>query len=83
MRHACNGRLRDAFYHWARVSTLCDPASKSYYASLRARGHTHGRALRSVADRWLRILVAMLRTGTRFTAPTTGGAQLGVSPKAS
>jgi transposase len=66
MRRACNGRLRDAFYHWARTSTLFDPASKTYYATLRARGHSHGRALRSVADRWLRILMAMLTNGTTY-----------------
>ncbi len=66
MRRACNGRLRDAFYHWARTSTMADPASKTYYQALRQRGHTHGRALRSVADRWLRILVAMLTTGTIY-----------------
>jgi len=66
MRRACNGRLRDAFYHWARTSTLADPASKSYYHALRQRGHSHGRALRSVADRWLRILMAMLTAGTIY-----------------
>lgn len=66
MRRACNGRLRDAFYHWARTSTMADPASKTYYHALRQRGHSHGRALRSVADRWLRILVAMLTTGTLY-----------------
>lgn len=66
MRRACNGRLRDAFYHWARTSTMADPASKTYYHALRQRGHSHGRALRSVADRWLRILMAMLTTGTLY-----------------
>ena len=34
---------------------------------LRQRGHTHRRALRSVGDRWLRILVAMLHTRTCTT----------------
>lgn len=66
MRRGCNERLRDAFYHWARVSTMCDPAARAYYAQLRARGHTHGRALRSVADRWLRILMAMLNARTLY-----------------
>ena len=66
MRHACSGRLRTACYHWARVSTQCDAAARAYYAQLRARGHTHGRALRSVADRWLRILMAMLAAGTLY-----------------
>jgi transposase len=61
MRRACNYRLRDAAYHWGRVSIQWDAAARAYYDQLRARGHEHSRALRSVVDRWLRILVAMLR----------------------
>jgi transposase len=60
MRAACNPRLRDVSYHWARVAVQRDPASRGYYAALRARGHRHGRALRSVGDRLLRILCALL-----------------------
>ena len=66
MRRACNRRLRQAAYHWGRVSLLYDGPSRAYYDELRARGHTHGRALRSVIDRWFRILMAMLRTGTLY-----------------
>ncbi len=66
MRHGCNERLRNALYHWARVSTICDPRSRSRYAQLRARGHSHGRSLRGIADRWLRVLVSMLRHGTLY-----------------
>jgi transposase len=66
MRHSCNGRLRNALYHWARVSTQADAHSRAQYAALRKRGHTHGRALRSVADRLLRVLVAMLKNATLF-----------------
>lgn len=66
MRRACNARLRNALYHSARVASQFDPPSQRYYAALRARGHTHGRALRSVADRWLRILFAMLRDSTLY-----------------
>ena len=66
MRYACNGRLRYALYHWARVAATCDPASKTYYAALRQRGHSYARALRSVADRLLRILVAMLKSDSLF-----------------
>jgi len=80
MRYACNGRLRNASYHWARVSTRVDAAARQYYVALRSRGHSHGRALRSVADRWLRILIAMLKTRTlydptRFATTSTGGLQ--------
>lgn len=66
MRYACKRRLRQALYHWSRTSIQRDAAARAYYDALRARGHRHGRALRSVADRWLRILVAMLRTGTLY-----------------
>ena len=66
LRRACSGRLRNAVYHLARVSTRLDAATRQYYATLRGRGHSHGRALRSVADRWLRILAAMLRSRTLY-----------------
>lgn len=66
MRHACSLRLRDAVYHWARVATQHDPKSRAAYAALRARGKTHGRALRSIADRLLALACAMLRDRTVF-----------------
>ena len=66
MRYACNVRLRNAAYHWARTGAQKDPASGTYYTTLRARGHTHGRALRSVADRLLRILMTLLSRGQIF-----------------
>jgi transposase len=68
MRRGCNERLRNAFYHWSRVSTQCDPHSKEHYARLRAKGHSHGRALRGVTDRLLAVLMAMLEAGTVYDA---------------
>jgi transposase len=68
MRYACNLRLRNALYHWARKSILWDPRSKKTYADLRARGKSHGCALRSMADRWLKVLVSMLRHKTLYDA---------------
>lgn len=66
MRQSCNERLRNAFYHWARVSSQNDPRSNLHYANLRAKGHSHGRALRGVADRLLSVLFAMLRAGVPY-----------------
>ena len=66
MRYACNRRLRDAAYHWGRVGVQQDTATRAYYSTLRARGHSHGRALRSVADRLLRILITLLERGQLF-----------------
>lgn len=75
MRYACNHRLRDALYHWARTSIQHDVAARAYYDRLRARGHKHARALRSVANRWLRILMAMLTTGTTYDPSRYGAAR--------
>jgi transposase len=72
MRYACNGRLRCALYYWARVAVTCDPASKTYYAAVRQRGHSYARALRSVGDRLLRILIAMLKSGSLFDSTRFG-----------
>lgn len=66
MRRAANNRLRNAVYHWSRVAAQSDAGTQAQYRALRAKGHSHGRALRSVGDRNLRLLVAMLRTGTLY-----------------
>ena len=57
-----------------RAAVLGRPVSHSLspllhraaYAALRARGKTHGRALRSIADRLLALACAMLRDHTVF-----------------
>jgi hypothetical protein len=66
MRQGCNGRLRNAFYHWSRVSTQHDARSKQHYAALRAKGHSHGRALRGITDRLLAVLVSMLKARSLY-----------------
>ncbi len=66
MRRACNTRLRQALYYWAMASLQNDERSKQHYAALRSEGHSHGRALRGLADRLLAVLIAMLRSGTTY-----------------
>jgi hypothetical protein len=66
MRYAAHVRLRNAVYHWARVATQHDPKSRSRYAALRKRGHSHGRALRGVADRLLGVACVLLRRQMLF-----------------
>jgi transposase len=65
-RLACNPRLREALYHWARVAVQRDPISCRRYAALRSRGHSHARALRGVADRLLQVLCTLLQRQTLF-----------------
>jgi transposase len=66
MRRACSGRLRFAYYHWARTAMQHDERSRAHYHELRARGKSHGRTLRGVVDRLLNVAVAMLRAGTLY-----------------
>ena len=65
-RRACNRRLRNAAFHWAQTAAQCDPTSRAKYEALRARGHGHARALRSVVDRLLYVACAMLENRTLF-----------------
>lgn len=65
-RRACNGRLRNALYHWARTAIQNDDRCRSAYAELRQRGHTHSRALRTIGDRLLKIACSMLVSQTMY-----------------
>jgi hypothetical protein len=65
-RYAAHVRLRDTVYHWARVATQRDPKCRVRYTALRKRGHSHGRALRSVADRLLALACVLLQRQTLF-----------------
>jgi hypothetical protein len=67
-RYAHNRRLAIALYHLARVATVSTPHWRARYATLRQRRHSHARALRTIADRLLGVLCAMLRTGTPYEA---------------
>src|SRR5690349_23812847 len=66
MRYAAQVRLRQAVFHWARVAIMHDPKSRGRYEALRARGHSYGRALRTVADRLLGVACALLRRQALF-----------------
>jgi transposase len=85
MRRGCNPRLRYALYHMARVAMQRDAHVSSVYAALRAKGQRHGQALRSIADRLLRILMAMLRYASLQAAAAGcgGGLETPPAPRAS
>jgi len=65
-RYACNRRLANALYHWARVASQRDAVSRRRYAELRRRGHSHGRALRTIGDRLLAVACTLLQRQTLF-----------------
>lgn len=66
MRRGCSPRLREAMYHWSRVAVQNDELMKAKYTALRQRGHSHARALRTVADRCLKIACTLLQRGMLF-----------------
>jgi transposase len=77
MRTNCNKRLRSAIHYWSGNAVLRDAFWKRRYASLRAAGHNHSRALRAIGDRLLAVLVAVLKAGkpydpTRRAVPELG-----------
>jgi len=65
-RYACNHRIQEALFHWARIAIQHDPQSRAKYNALRQRGKTFGRALRAVADRLLYIACTLLENGTLY-----------------
>ena len=65
-RLAAHNRLRDAVYHWAAIAVQHDAVSKAKYAALKERGHSHARALRTIADRLLAVACTMLENQTPF-----------------
>lgn len=60
LRRACHPRLRHAVYHSAARYAQDDPRGQLHYARLRARGCSHARAVRGVADRFLALIFALL-----------------------
>jgi transposase len=66
MRRACSEHLRNAVYHLGRVASVFSPVYKPRYAAMRARGHSHGRACRQIADQILHVAFAMLRDRTLY-----------------
>ncbi|GAC1480979.1 MAG: IS110 family transposase [Gemmatimonadaceae bacterium] len=67
-RRACNQRLRNAVFYLSKRIIAIDARAREHYARLRARGATGARALRGVADRLLKVIVAMLSSGETFDA---------------
>jgi transposase len=65
-RLACNRRLSNAAFNWGRTAIQNDATSRAKYDALRARGHGHARAIRSVVDRLLYVACAMLENRTLF-----------------
>jgi transposase len=60
-RFACDHQLRYLADQFAFLSLSTTEWARAYYDQQRARGHTHRRALRALAAKWLKIVFVMWR----------------------
>jgi hypothetical protein len=74
-RWACNKRLRNAFGVLAQSSTRSNAWAADRYASARARGHSHQRALRTLGRAWSRIIWRCWQTHTPYDPARHTGLQ--------
>jgi len=65
-RWGCNKRLRQAFHTLADSTRHWHPWAQDLYASARARGHDHPRALRTVGRAWSRIVWRCWQDGVPY-----------------
>ena len=74
-RWACNKRLRNALGVLAQSSTRWNAWAADRYASARARGHGHRRALRTLGRAWSRIIWRCWQTHTPYDPSRHTGLQ--------
>ncbi|MFZ0043378.1 MAG: transposase, partial [Solirubrobacteraceae bacterium] len=70
-RWACNKRLRNALSVLAHATCRWHPWAADRYATARARGHNHPRALRTLGRAWSRIIWRCWQTHTPMTPSAT------------
>ena len=69
-RYARNKRLADACHQWAFSALKASPGARAFYDEHRARGDTHHRAIRALANRLVGILHGCLRHHTIYDEHT-------------
>ena len=68
VRRACNKSLRHAMHLFADKSRERSPWAGTYYETQRQRGKSHAQALRSLGQRWLKIIWKMWQSHTCYDA---------------
>jgi hypothetical protein len=72
-RYARNRRLADVLHLWAFAALTASPGARAFYDLHRARGDTHNKALRALANRLVGILHGCLAHGTLYDEHTAWG----------
>ena len=66
MRRACDRQLQADINQWAGQSLRVSRWAEAFYAHQRAHGVGHNAALRALGNKWIKILAAVIRTGTPY-----------------
>lgn len=66
LRRACNKHLRHAMHLFADKSRAQSTWAATYYDALRERGKSHAQALRSLGQRWLKIIWKMWQSHSAY-----------------
>lgn len=69
-RNIRNRRLAAATFQWAFAAITASPGARNYYDQRRAKGDTHSRALRALANRLVGILHGCLKHQTPYSEHT-------------
>ena len=66
MRHACQKDFRHTMHQFSFCSISQSGWARAYYDRRRAQGDGHNTALRKLGQQWIRIIVALIRTGQPY-----------------
>jgi hypothetical protein len=66
LRRHCNKFLRHTVYLWADLSCARSPWAQAYYQQQRNPGKSHACAIRTLGQRWLKILWKMWISNTSY-----------------
>jgi len=62
MRRACNRDIQSGVNQWASASIIKSRWARAFYSQARAKGMGHNSALRALGNKWVKILVAVMRS---------------------
>ena len=68
MRHACKKSFRNTLHQFSFCSMKNETWAKEYYDKLRAKGKSHSSAVRSLANKWVKIIFSMWKNNEKYDA---------------
>jgi len=81
-RYACSKPLRNALHQFAWQSTLQEDWANAYYRRKRREGKSHTKAIRALANQWVRIIHALWHKRETYDPTIFVAAQQAHAPRA-